>query len=499
MSGQLGPLVRLRWRMVRGVRARLGFALLSAAVPALCLATVVAGRLLPQDRSIDVLLLAPTAYLSVAVLAALAPLVAGGGNELFPSEQLAAYPVTARTQYLASLALTPLNLAWTTQVAALLGLTAYVTPAPARLSLALATCLAYVAVVTVVGQAVGWAVVGTRTRRRGRQATWGLAGALLGLALATVATGQVGELLDRSPTTWVVIGAASGRPGLYHQWALITVALVLLAFVGDRLGRLACAWALRQPGEATGRLDARPLRRRSPAASTHRALLALDRASVWRSGSLRRGLLVLSVLPGGVAAVAGLDWASMVLLPGLVASGAGLLFGVNAFCLDGAGAVWLGSLPGRPADAFWSKARVTAETCLAAVVLTLLAGSARAGAAPTAAEVTALVACTAVVLLRVVALSMELSVRRPHRADLRGPRDTPAPPGVMAAYSARLALTTTLVAVLFSALAEVAPWQWPLYVAVPFLLLSARRLLVAGRAWASPAVRARVISVVAAG
>ena len=62
----------------------------------------------------------------MALLAVLAPLVAGGGNELFPTEQLAAYPITARTQYLASLVLTPLNLAWTTQLVALVGLTAYV-------------------------------------------------------------------------------------------------------------------------------------------------------------------------------------------------------------------------------------------------------------------------------------------------------------------------------------------------------------------------------------
>src|SRR4051794_41953804 len=72
----------------------------------------------------------------------------------------------------------------------------------------------------------------------------------------------------------------------------------------------------------------------------------MDRASVWRSRSLRRGLLVLGILPGAAAALADLPWSSLVLLPALVSAGAGLLFGVNAFCLDGPGAVWLGSLPG---------------------------------------------------------------------------------------------------------------------------------------------------------
>ena len=220
---------------------------------------------------------------------------------------------------------------------------------------------------------------------------------------------------------------------------------------------------------------------------------------MWRSTSLRRGLVVLAVLPGAVAATAGLEWSSLVLLPGLVAAGAGLLFGVNAFCLDGPGAVWRGSLPGRPGTVFWAKAQVVAETCLVAVALTMVAGTVRADRPPTAAEVAALGACAAVVLVRVVALCMELSVRHPHRGDLRGPRDTPAPPGVMAVYSARLAVSTTLVAVLFSALAETGSWRWPVALAVPFLLLSARRLVRTAATWDDELVRARVVSVVGRG
>ena len=100
---------------------------------------------------------------------------------------------------------------------------------------------------------------------------------------------------------------------------------------------------------------------------------------------------------------------------------------------------------------------MVAETCALAVVITVAAGSLRAERAPTAGEAAALASCAVVVVLRVVATCMELSVTRPFRADLLGPRDTPAPPGVMAAYSARLAVSTTLVAVLFSTLAEVGP------------------------------------------
>ena len=101
--------------------------------------------------------------------------------------------------------------------------------------------------------------------------------------------------------------------------------------------------------------------------------------------------------------------------------------------------------------------------------------------------------------MRVVATCMETSVTRPHRADLSGPRDTPAPPGVMAAYSARLAVSTTLIAVCFSALAEVAPWQYPVILAFPFLLLSQRRLLGTARRWQDVSTRARVVTTVASG
>ncbi len=497
--GQVAAMIGVRWGMVRGRPARAGFAALAAVVPLLGIVAVVVGRHLPDGPRSELLLLAPTAYLSMALLAVLAPLVAGGGNELFPSEQLVAFPVSTRTHYRTSLALTPLNLAWTAQVVALLGLTAYVTPPGARLTLALATCLAYVALVTVAGQMLAWAVVGARARPGGRTASWAVAGALATGALAVVVTGHVGDVLDAAPTRYVVIGAISGGGGLLGQWALATSVLLGLTLLVDRAGLAACRWALRQAGEGQNRLDAHPLRRRRQAGSARHEALAVDRASVWRSTSLRRGLVVLAVLPGAVAATAGLEWSSLVLLPGLVAAGAGLLFGVNAFCLDGPGAVWRGSLPGRPGTVFWAKAQVVAETCLVAVALTMVAGTVRADRPPTAAEVAALGACAAVVLVRVVALCMELSVRHPHRGDLRGPRDTPAPPGVMAVYSARLAVSTTLVAVLFSALAETGSWRWPVALAVPFLLLSARRLVRTAATWDDELVRARVVSVVGRG
>ena len=314
-----------------------------------------------------------------------------------------------------------------------------------------------------------------------------------------VASQHVGDVLDRVPTTAVVTSAIGGSYGAYGSWLLVLAILVLLALGADALGRRTCSWAIRQPGDLGTRIMSTAVRRRPAPRSARGAVLATDRASVWRSAPLRRGLLVLGILPGAVAAIARLDWPSLVLLPGLVSAGAGLLFGVNAFCLDGSGSVWLEGLPRRPGLAFWCKAQVIGETCLVAIVLTLSAALLRTADAPSAAQLSALVACSVVSLTRVVALCMELSVRHPYRADLRGPRDTPAPPGVMAAYSARLALSTTLVAILFSAVAEVAPWRWSVFLAVPFVLLSARRLVAAARRWDRPDVRAGVVAVVASG
>jgi hypothetical protein len=499
MSSQLRHLVSLRWRMVRSARTRRGFVALALLIPASSVAAVTAGLLAPQDRSFDLLLLAPSAYLSVALLAVIAPLVVGGGNELFPPEQLVAYPVSAHTQFTASVVLIPLNLAWSTQLVALLGLTSFVSGGGPQVALALAVCLAFVSMVTVTGQSLAWFVVGVRQRRGGRVATWALAGALAALGLGILLAGRTSAVLDSAPTTWVVLGAVEGATGDYRGWAVVVLTLLGATAVAFVLGRRACSWALRQPPRSFGDVESRPLPRRSAAGSMLREQLAVDRASVWRSPSLRRGLIVLGVLPGLVAAAAGLEWASLVLLPGLVAAGAGLLFGVNAFCLDGSGAMWLASLPSEPRVVFRAKAQVVAEVCCVAVALTVLAGSTRVGSWPTGTQAAALGSCALVTIARVVATCMHLSLTRPHRADLRNPRDTPAPPGVMAAYSLRLAASTTLLAVPFSVLAETEDWRLPLLVALPLLLLSARRLVASERAWRVPATRARVAIAVAAG
>jgi hypothetical protein len=100
------------------------------------------------------------------------------------------------------------------------------------------------------------------------------------------------------------------------------------------------------------------------------------------------------------------------------------------------------------------------------------------------------------VCVQVVATSLRWSVKRPFAVDMRSARATPAPPLVMVGYSSRLALSTTMTGLVFSATARVS-WQWSVLLALPFLLLSAYRLLSTSRRWADPEVRCRVVTTVA--
>ena len=182
-------------------------------------------------------------------------------------------------------------------------------------------------------------------------------------------------------------------------------------------------------------------------------LVRIDRGSVWRAVPMRRGLAVLAIGPGLVALAGNLTWSQMTILPGLVASGGALLFGVNAWCLDGRGGLWRESLPVSPATVFAARAWVLTEFLLVASFTTMVLAGLRAGA-PTAAELAALLCTWVVVVLQVVTSAMRWSSQRPFAVDLRSARATPAPPVVMVGYSTKLAVTTTLTSLIFSGLAH---------------------------------------------
>jgi hypothetical protein len=497
-TGQLAALLGLRWRMLRTPSAK-ATAVLVLVLLVWLLFSAVRARAYADDAGVSTVLeIAPGLFLGFAVLALIAPLTAGGGHELVPQDQLVAYPVRPSTLFLGGLVLAPANLVWGVQLLVLVGTTS-VLALGRGLPLALLTTALYVLVVTLLGQALAWFVVGARQSRRGRRAVLCVAAAVAVAVPFLLQSGLGTAMLNSGPAFDVVLAVIAAGGGRLESWAPTAAAMLVLAAVTGAAGVRACAWAVRRPSDAVTSAQGRPLRRRRVRPGALRTLVAVDRASAWRAPALRRGGVVIVVLPGLVVATLDVPWESLVVMPGLVAAGAGLLFGVNAFALDGAGALWLASLPYDPRLAVLSKLAVLAETVLLAVGLAAVVGALRSGQSPTGAQVSAMVgaavACSAVV----VALCLRDSVRRPARADLQGPRDAVAPPGALAAASARLALPCAVVAMLCATAAQSRFAWFPLLVASPFVLLSLLSVMRSTRRYADPVVRARVVHTVASG
>lgn len=435
------------------------------------------------------------AFIGVLLLAVSSSMSSGGGRELLSRSEAAIHPVSPVTEHLGALLLAPLNLAWLVQMWALLAVTALVTP-PDRLLGAQVVVLAWVLAATALGQALGWAAEGVRRTPHGvvtvRVASGVVVVALAGLHLA----GALGPLVRALPTTWVAETAQTS------SWPLVVVVLLGLFAAAVALGARPAAWALGLPPREELRVQsgvhearhAPEPRRGSP----ERALLRrLDRGSVWRSVGMRRGLVVLGLGPGLVALVAGLQWSSVMLLPGLTASGAALLFGVNAWCLDGKGMVWRETLPVGAGDVFDVRALVVLE-CMAAVSATTVVMALLRNGPPPLVVGVSVAACWLVVLVQVLAIVMSWSVRSPYSADLSSPRATPAPHAAMAGYAGKLSLVTTLTGMVFTTIST-GPWAWlPVVLALPFLAWSTWRLLRARRRWLAPAERARVVLTVSA-
>ncbi len=309
---------------------------------------------------------------------------------------------------------------------------------------------------------------------------------------------QVSRVFDQSPTLQVLLVALRGWAGEWLAWAVGVLVLIALCLVAVGVGAwVSHAVARRQPREELKEAG-RSVTPRSMPSSEFSALVRTDRASVWRSVPLRRGFIVLALLPGLVAAAGELEWAMLPILPGLVAAGGALLFGVNAWCLDSTGALWRDSLPVDPQKVFYARVRVLLEILLIAMVIALVVAGLRAGASPTSAELASLLATTVVVSLQVVARSMHWSVRRPFAMDLRSSRGTPAPPSAMVVYSAYLALTSTLTGMVFTVTAQANSPLWALLWALPFAIAAIRRIVLTAGEWARPDVRSWVVATVAA-
>jgi len=461
------------------------------------LATTIIPALMPGSRtsarSFDVFLLMPTAMGGILLLTMLAAVASGGGRELISRDQAGPHPVSPTTDHLGALLMAPMNISWMIQAWILLGSMAYSFGAGDLLQ-AQVVMLLWLAFSTAVGQVVAWSMEAVRRGPYGIAATRGLLGAVGLVAVVVQLTGHTTDVLDRIPTVWVFRGAVSGWS---VRWLVVVVALVLGTVVTVVLGAVPTHLAARRMPRDEAKMETDQHEPRPLARTTLGTLIRVDRGSVWRSVPMRRGMLVLAIGPGLVAIFGNLPWSSMTILPGLVASGGALLFGVNAWSLDGRGALWRESLPVTPSDIFDSRAWVITEFLTVASLITIGIGALRAGV-PNRTEAAALVCTLAVVLLQVVGAAMRWSLLHPYPVDMRSARATPAPPAAMVGYSARLAISTTFTGVFFSACSKVPDWRLSLIVAIPCLMWSGTRFARTAHRWEDPMLRARVVTTTAA-
>ncbi|GCD90348.1 hypothetical protein [Nocardioides sp. LS1] len=492
----VGHLLRFRSARVRRRRVLVALALVFIGLTS---AAAVLPALLPGAGSgrhaQDALVLLPSGFAGFIALAVVAGVASGGGRELLAREHAVIHPVSPTTDHLGALLMAPLNISWLIQAWVLLGGAAYgVGPDPERLAAIQIGVVAWLLAATALGQVAAWALEAMRREPHGVGAVRSLAVvgvvAVVGLQLSGTLTGA----LDQVPTLTLVVGLLGGFSGQWVQSIAVELALLVASVV---VGAVPAHLAARRTPHDEQRLEtdaheARPMPR-TPLAG----LVRTDRASVWRAVPMRRGLTVLALGPGVIALAGDVPWDIMTILPGLVASGGSLLFGVNAWCLDGRGGLWRESMPVSPATVFDARVVVLAEFLALASAVTLVVSSLRAGQ-PTASEVVAVLATWVVVLVQVVAAAMRWSQLRPFAVDLRSARATPAPPLIMVGYSVRLAVSTTVTGLVFTALSHAPDPRLPLLSAVPFLCWSLARLTRTRRRWLDPVDRARVVTAVAA-
>lgn len=487
-------LVRFRAGSVPRRRALIAVTVFSGVTLLAMLGPVLAHTAGPAGaHASDVLALLPSAFAGFQILAVVSGIASGGGRELVPRSELVAYPVSSTTDHLGALLLAPLNIAWLMESWLLLGMTSYGIGWSPRLLPAELAVLAWIASSTAVGQVVSWVVEGVRRTEYGLWVVRGAGIAVVAAFAALQISHRLQPLLDSLPTGWFVYRTLFGFSGRWVVGFGAEVAILLAATV---IGAIPAYLASRLQPRDELTAEVRAYRARSLPRSSFAMLVRIDRGSVWRSVMMRRGVFVLALGPGLVALAGGLDYTQLVILPGLVASGGALLFGVNAWSLDERGGLWRESLPVQPRTVFLARAWVLTEFLLLSAAVTLLLGVIRAGR-PTASDLVVLGAAWLVVTAQVVTAALRWSQRSPYAVDLSAARATPAPPMRMVAYSARMALGTTLIGLVFQGLGDQGWWQAALLVAAALLLWSAYRLVRLRDQWDDPVVRARVVTTVA--
>ena len=125
-SADVAALFRFRLAGLRGRARRAGPIGVAVIGTLTLLATVVPAFVGEQQVSRhDVLVLLPSAFLSVLVISIVSAATSGGGRELLPRDQAVAFPVSPATDHLGALLMVPLNVAWLLQCWTVLGATSY--------------------------------------------------------------------------------------------------------------------------------------------------------------------------------------------------------------------------------------------------------------------------------------------------------------------------------------------------------------------------------------
>jgi hypothetical protein len=495
-AADAGSLLRFRLAGLRG-RSRRAAPVALLVLSAITLAAAVLPALVPEgDLSrAEALDLLPVGFLGLLVVSVVSTASSGGGRELLPREQAVAFPVDPVTDHLGALLLAPLNIAWLLQCWALLGAASYAVGPRAAVVAAVVAVLAWLVTATALAQVLAWGVEWVRRGPHGSLVVRGLGGLLLGVGAVVVATGRADRVLAGSPTRYAARGVDAAASGQWLHWTAVLLVLGATTCVAVVAGGRLAVRVARRPAREENRGETAVRPARPHPGSDLLALVRVDRAGIWRSVPMRRGMAVLALFPGLVAVGGSFRWETLAVFPGLVASGGALLFGVNAWCLDGRGALWRDSLPVAPRLGFCSRVLVLTEILLASAALALAVASLRAGV-PTPDQLVPVLCSAVVVSVQVVATALRWSVRHPYAVDLRSARATPAPPLVMVGYSARLALSTTCTGLVFSTLSATS-WWWSPVAAVPFLAWSGVKLHRTARAWGDAPTRARVVAVVA--
>ena len=239
-------LLRFRLSGLRGKARRAAPIGLTVLVAVTLLASFVPA-FVPEYRiaRTDVLILLPTAYISVLVISITSAAANGGGRELLPREQAVAFPVSATADHLGALLMAPLNIAWLLQGWSILGMTAYAVGPRPLLPLALLPVYLWLFTGTALAQTIAWVVEYVRRGRRGSNVVR-LAAVLVGGTIAVlIATHRMTAVLDDSPTLRVLLAVIAGANGEWLAWAellvwlgaIAIVAVVVGAFMADKVSR----------------------------------------------------------------------------------------------------------------------------------------------------------------------------------------------------------------------------------------------------------------------